>query len=563
MNTEIELKFIVSPAIEAPLLQLVKKHAVSKHHQQQLTNTYYDTPTQLLRSAKMGLRVRTADNVHTQTLKTEGRVVAGLHQRPEFNVAIMQDVPDLTLFDVGIWPAKWDVSAVNAQLQPLFNTDFLRQQWLIYCEDLDENGKPCNQFSEIELAFDQGWVIAGEHREAICEIELELVSGQPRALFQLATELCQLGGLRQGSESKAARGYRLAQQVALSYTGTLARHTADIAAPLSLMAISRKANLEHAFAQALEQALAHWQTNEARFHTALCSTTGIEPAYHAPLAWSALQEVRCAVDFIRHWFTLFGRHIPRKATATLRHELLWLDEQLGVIEALSPLAVWLQQPDLALHINAPALFDAVEKALHPLSVTHYQALLFSPRYAQLVLMFNQWLIEQRWQGFIDTKSRQDLAAPIKRFADIQLARQWSEVKSVLVGAKPLARQNYLDQIPRVQRYAQTERALGGLYVAEPCLSFRQAWQRVWALQQTLQQHDAVRRFVQQYIDNVLIANKTEEVEQKTSDLQSNTATAQMTCCVSLLNSLNAEETYLVEQLEQARRHLLAQDTYWF
>ncbi|MGL5726392.1 MAG: CYTH domain-containing protein, partial [Plesiomonas sp.] len=67
MNTEIELKFIVSPAIEAPLLQLLKKQQISEQRQRQLINTYYDTPAQLLRSAKMGLRVRTADNAHTQT----------------------------------------------------------------------------------------------------------------------------------------------------------------------------------------------------------------------------------------------------------------------------------------------------------------------------------------------------------------------------------------------------------------------------------------------------------------------------------------------------------------
>ncbi|MGL4984721.1 MAG: CYTH domain-containing protein [Plesiomonas sp.] len=561
MNTEIELKFIVSPAIEAPLLQLLKKQQISEQRQRQLINTYYDTPAQLLRSAKMGLRVRTADNAHTQTLKTDGRVVAGLHQRPEFNVAITQETPDLALFDADIWPAEWDVSAVNAQLQPLFNTDFLRQQWLIRCEDHDEAGKPCNRFSEIELAFDQGWVIAGDRREAICEIELELISGQPRALFQLAAQLCQLGGLRQGSDSKAARGYHLAQQLALPRAGLSDHCTADMAAPMPLMAVSRKATLEQAFVQALEQALAHWQTNEALFHSALGAVT--EPTYRAPLAWSALKEVRCAVDFIRQWFTLFGRQIPRKATAALRQDLLWLDEQLAVVDGLSPLAAWLEQSDVALQTRAPALFEAAEVALRPLCSAHYQALLLSPRYAQLLLTFNQWLIEQHWQGFTDAKGKQDLAAPVKRFADIQLARQWSEVKSVFVGAKPLARQNYLDQMPRVQRYAQTELALGGLYSAELCLPFRQAWQALWAQQQTLQQHDVVRRFVQKYTDSLLATANADQESVDNTEHDLTLDTELLARCEQLLSSLNAEEVHQVGQLELARHHALAQAGYWF
>lgn len=52
---------------------------------------------------------------------------------------------------------------------------------------------------------------AGEFAEPICELELELLSGDTRAVLKLANQLVSQTGLRQGSLSKAARGYHLAQ----------------------------------------------------------------------------------------------------------------------------------------------------------------------------------------------------------------------------------------------------------------------------------------------------------------------------------------------------------------
>lgn len=61
---------------------------------------------------------------------------------------------------------------------------------------------------------------AGEFAEPICELELELLSGDTRAVLKLANQLVSQTGLRQGSLSKAARGYHLAQ-------GTAARTQTD------------------------------------------------------------------------------------------------------------------------------------------------------------------------------------------------------------------------------------------------------------------------------------------------------------------------------------------------
>lgn len=55
---------------------------------------------------------------------------------------------------------------------------------------------------------------AGDLSEALSEIELELLNGNTADLLALAGELAAHGGLRQGSLSKAARGYHRTGQSA-------------------------------------------------------------------------------------------------------------------------------------------------------------------------------------------------------------------------------------------------------------------------------------------------------------------------------------------------------------
>lgn len=148
----------------------------------------------------MGLRIRGENGHYEMTMKIAGRVTGGLHQRPEFNVALDAPELDLALFPTEVWPDGKLPAELASQVQPLFSTDFFREKWLV-----DVDG------SRIEMALDLGEVKAGEFAEPICELELELLSGNTRAVLKLANQLVSQTGLRQGSLSKAARGYHLAQ----------------------------------------------------------------------------------------------------------------------------------------------------------------------------------------------------------------------------------------------------------------------------------------------------------------------------------------------------------------
>ncbi|MDG1751816.1 MAG: CYTH domain-containing protein [Thalassotalea sp.] len=200
MSTEVELKYLtLSDDVSAKVFSLLKERELSfSHNVKHLSNCYFDTAELALRHLDMGLRIRICGSHIEQTIKTVGIVIGGLHQRPEYNVDITSSFPELALFPTEIWPNSEDAQRLQAQLIPLFNTDFTRETWLITLEN-----------SVIELAFDQGSISSSGRSIDICELELELVSGDKHGLFTLAQYLFNAISLRPGTQSKAARGYRL------------------------------------------------------------------------------------------------------------------------------------------------------------------------------------------------------------------------------------------------------------------------------------------------------------------------------------------------------------------
>lgn len=80
----------------------------------------------------MGLRIRGENGHYEMTMKIAGRVTGGLHQRPEFNVALDAPELDLALFPTEVWPDGKLPAELASQVQPLFSTDFsVRNGWLM------------------------------------------------------------------------------------------------------------------------------------------------------------------------------------------------------------------------------------------------------------------------------------------------------------------------------------------------------------------------------------------------------------------------------------------------
>ncbi|MCO7049982.1 CYTH domain-containing protein [Proteus terrae] len=197
---EIELKMSAIPAaiphIIQRILTLPHQHSAPK----KLTNLYFETTDNQIRRWDMGLRIRGVDESYEMTIKTAGKVVAGLHQRPEYNVKLEQPKLDLARFPAEIWPENTDLTLLETQLNVLFNTDFYREIWLVDFQN-----------SQIEVVLDKGTIRAHQYELPIEEFELELKKGDVSDVIALATYLGEKGGLRLASRSKAARGYYLAK----------------------------------------------------------------------------------------------------------------------------------------------------------------------------------------------------------------------------------------------------------------------------------------------------------------------------------------------------------------
>ena len=200
MSPEIELKLSLQPDAMArlgrnPLLRsLVRRRPVT----QRLTSVYFDTPDLKLAAQGMALRVRHVGDKRVQTLKAPVDATTGLQVHREIEAEIAGDVPDLTRVDDERLRELLRVNGVALQLQAVFVTEFDRRIWPLQMFD-----------SEIELALDSGEIRSGERRMALSEAELELKSGKPERLYELALGLHASIPFTLETRTKAARGYAL------------------------------------------------------------------------------------------------------------------------------------------------------------------------------------------------------------------------------------------------------------------------------------------------------------------------------------------------------------------
>jgi inorganic triphosphatase YgiF len=203
---EIELKLAVPEAALEPLRR--RLDAYGRQAPRKVTSVYFDTPDRRLASQQAALRLRrigdAAGAPWIQTLKTNDRPGA-LSRRGEWEAPVPGPRPQLT--GLPDWPLMALLGEPPPRLVAVFRTQFERTARLVEFEG-----------ARIEVALDEGRITAGRQAEPICEVELELLQGPQAAVFGLALQLVGSGrqalALRPSVESKAVRGYRLAQHQA-------------------------------------------------------------------------------------------------------------------------------------------------------------------------------------------------------------------------------------------------------------------------------------------------------------------------------------------------------------
>ena len=175
------------------------------HHQRSTASTT-TRPEFALRDQGAALRLRGAQDARwVQTLKTAGRVEAGLHQRDELETPLPAQILNYTVL------AQSDAVPVLAdpelplKLRPVFVTEFKRTTRQL---------EPVAG-SKIEFCLDRGAVSAGDAQLPISEIELELKSGPPVAAAGLRARPARAGSAAAGSSQQGgARRSALAEGAA-------------------------------------------------------------------------------------------------------------------------------------------------------------------------------------------------------------------------------------------------------------------------------------------------------------------------------------------------------------
>lgn len=155
---------------------------------------YFDTEASDLAKAGVALRLRQEGRRWVQTLKMPGR-----HRLEKIEINTPRPGPNLDLTVYVDTPAHRLINKHQTALNVVYETKVRRTLRRIR-----------NAAGVVEVALDQGQILSGELTLPVSEVEFELVSGKPQAIFLLGLKWLSTHGLVLDLRSKAERGTRLA-----------------------------------------------------------------------------------------------------------------------------------------------------------------------------------------------------------------------------------------------------------------------------------------------------------------------------------------------------------------
>jgi len=292
-DREIELKFACGPEDLAAVLAAAP---AGDDETRELISVYFDTPDLALQKAGASLRVREHKGRRVQTLKRGQGLVREEHEAPIEGLA-----PDPALEPLP------KLLPQGASLRPAFNVRVSRRQRTFRYEG-----------AEIEMALDQGEVSGGEQKRPICEVELELKSGPPAALFALARELSAAAPLYLAFDSKAARGQAL-----------VAGQAAPSPQKSERVELAQDATVGEAFQAIARKALAQIAANAAVLREA-----PLLPA----TAPDAVHQLRIGARRLRSALSTFKGVLEGEGLETTKAGLKWLGASCGRARSLDVFA---------------------------------------------------------------------------------------------------------------------------------------------------------------------------------------------------------------------------------
>lgn len=159
---------------------------------------YFDTSRCDLAKNEIAYRVRTEGEHLVASLKWKGNSEEGLHIREEINVPVMNDEPDVSVFNESEIGRQLIDILDGKKLECFVETKFNRRRFRI------DTGT-----SIFEVSVDIGKIVTQYGEVPISEVEIELFSGETEEMVKIGRKLRDKYGLEVENESKYARGIEI------------------------------------------------------------------------------------------------------------------------------------------------------------------------------------------------------------------------------------------------------------------------------------------------------------------------------------------------------------------
>jgi triphosphatase len=302
-------------------------------------------------------------------------------------------------------PASQELIGAAAQarsLAPRFASQIRRATRLVAYEG-----------ATIEVAFDEGEIVAGAQKAVVREIELELKSGPPASLYRFALALVEAAPLRMGVSSKADRGARLLSR----------RPPQAMRAPPP--EIEPDASLDAATAAMLRQCLTHFLGN----WDALSSDN----------ADDCVHQTRVSMRRLRSLLLLLGRSFPSGEISGLRAEARRIADAFGAARDWRVFAD-LVEDGPAKHLSAPGLPTLIAEARKRAAQGRAAALAAQAdvETTRFVLALQLYIATRGWRNALAEADVQELGQPAIAFAARALAATFGKVRKRGRGFETLA-----------------------------------------------------------------------------------------------------------------------------
>lgn len=162
---------------------------------------YFDTVKDSFQQSGIIFRVRREGGRIVATLKWDGMTTEGLHKREEINVPVDEEImrkPNISIFRESPIYEELEKMSGGGELLPVMEMNFIRNQVRI------DTGKSISL-----LSVDRGDITCKGFKKSICELEIELYSGDYQDMVSLGSAVAAKYKLAPGEKSKFQQGLEL------------------------------------------------------------------------------------------------------------------------------------------------------------------------------------------------------------------------------------------------------------------------------------------------------------------------------------------------------------------